>query len=136
MSNSKLTQRDYFNELIDLCLDNERDDLADFCRGRIEVLDRKGGKVSKKRAEEIDTTTKQVYDALVGVGKAVTVSELVKTATNEVSEMSGQRVSAYLKKLVDSGKAVKTVEKKVSYFKAVPTEEPATEETEDTATEE
>jgi len=119
MSNSKLTQKDFFNALITLAEDNGRSDLADFCRGRIEVLDRKGGKVSAKRTEEVKAYEGLVLEALTAFDKPVTVSELVKGATNAVSEMSGQRVTAYLKKLIDSGKAVRTVEKKISYFSAV-----------------
>lgn len=115
MSN-KLTQRDYFNEIIVLAEANDRTDIADFARGRIEVLDRKGGKTSAKRVAEVEANEALVLEALTEVGKPVTISELVKSATNEVAEMSGQKVSAYLKKLKDSGKVVRTVEKKVAYF--------------------
>jgi hypothetical protein len=127
MANKK-SQREFFTEIRDILAEMDRADLVEFIDGRLEVLANKSGKVSKKRAEEIDTVSKQVYEALVAVGKAVTVSELVKSATNEVKDYSGQRVSSYLKKLVESGKAVKTTEKKVSYFQAVA-------EVEDTETE-
>lgn len=116
MANAKLTQRDYFNEIIALAKANDRADLVEFAEGRIAVLDKKTGKVSAKKTAEVDANTTLVYDALVEIGKAVTVSELVKTATNEIAQWSGQKVSAYLKKLVDSGKVVKTTDKKVSRF--------------------
>jgi len=116
---NKRTQKDFFNDIIALATANNREDIVDFAKSRIEALNKKSGKVSAKRTEEIDAITEQVYDALVAVGKDVTVSELVKSATNEIKDYSGQKVSAYLKKLVDCGRAVKTTDKKVSYFKAV-----------------
>jgi len=116
---NKVTQRDFFNEIIALAEANGRADIVDFAKGRIEVLDRKGSKVSAKHIADVEANEALVYEALSALDKPTTVSELVKSATNAVSEMSGQKVSAYLKKLVESGRAIKAVEKKVSYFSAV-----------------
>lgn len=118
MANKK-TQKDFFNDIIVLAEANDRKDIADFARERIEKLASKSGKVSEKRATEVAENEALVLEALTEVGKAVTVTDLVKTATNAVKDMSGQKVSAYLKKLVEAGKVTKTTEKKVSFFKAV-----------------
>lgn len=118
MANKK-TQRDFYAEIREIVAQAGRTDLVEFVDGRVAVLDNKKSKVSTKRTEEIDKNTALVFDALVNVGKAVTVTELVKSATNEVADFSGQKVSAYLKKLVEVGKVVKTEDKRVSYFKAV-----------------
>lgn len=118
MANKK-TQRDFYAEIREIVAQAGRTDLVEFVDGRVAVLDNKKSKVSTKRTEEIDKNTALVFDALVNVGKAVTVTELVKSATNEVADFSGQKVSAYLKKLVEVGKVVKTEGKRVSYFKAV-----------------
>lgn len=118
MANKK-TQRDFYAEIREIVAQAGRADLVEFVDGRVAVLDNKKSKVSTKRTEEIDKNTALVFDALVNVGKAVTVTELVKSATNEVADFSGQKVSAYLKKLVEVGKVVKTEDKRVSYFKAV-----------------
>lgn len=118
MANKK-TQRDFYAEIREIVAQAGRTDLVEFVDGRVAVLDNKKSKVSTKRTEEIDKNTALVFDALVSVGKAVTVTELVKSATNEVADFSGQKVSAYLKKLVEVGKVVKTEDKRVSYFKAV-----------------
>ena len=122
---TKKTQKDFFTEIRAIVAEAERADLVEFIDGRLEALKNKKSKVSKARTAEIDKVTAEVLDALVAVGKAVTVTELIKSATNEVKDFSGQKVSAYLKKLVESGKAVKTEEKKVSYFKAVAEDEDA-----------
>lgn len=118
MANKK-TQRDFYAEIREIVAQAGRTDLVEFVDGRVAVLDNKKSKVSTKRTEEIDKNTALVFDALVNVGKAVTVTELVKSATNEVADFSGQKVSAYLKKLIEVGKVVKTEDKRVSYFKAV-----------------
>jgi DNA-binding transcriptional regulator GbsR (MarR family) len=54
--------------------------------------------------------------ALGEMEKAVTISEFQSLSTAEVATLSNQKISALLKKLVESGKVVKTVEKKKSYF--------------------
>ena len=118
MANKK-TQKDFFAEIREIVAQAGRTDLVEFVDGRVAVLDNKKSKVSTKRTEEIDKNTALVFNALVNVGKAVTVTELIKSATNEVADFSGQKVSAYLKKLVEVGKVVKTEDKRVSYFKAV-----------------
>ena len=124
MANKK-TQREFFAEIREIVAQAGRTDLVEFVDGRVSALDKKKSKVSTKRTEEIDKNTSLVFDALVNVGKAVTVTELVKSATNEVADFSGQKVSAYLKKLIEVGKVVKTEDKRVSYFKAVAEEEDA-----------
>ena len=119
MANTKTTQKEYFAELIALAKANDRADLVEFCEGRVALLEKKSGKVSAKKTAEVDANTKAVYDALVAVGKAVTVTELTKTATNAVKDFAPQKTSAYLKKLVDGGKATRTMDKKTALFTAV-----------------
>ena len=116
MANTKTTQKEYFAQIIALAKANERTDLVEFCESRIALLEKKSGKVSAKKTAEVDANTTAVYDALVAVGKPVTVSELTKTATNAVKDFAPQKTSAYLKKLVESGKVVRVVEKKTALF--------------------
>ena len=116
MADKKRTQRDFYNDIIALAKANNRADLVEFAEGRIAVLDKKTGKVSAKKTAEVDANTALVYDALVEVGKAVTVSELIKSANNEVAEWSTPKATAYIKKLVDSGKVIRTVDKKTARF--------------------
>lgn len=116
MADKKRTQRDFYNDIIALAKANDRADLVEFAEGRIAVLKKKSTKTNTKKVEEVATNTALVLDALATVEGAVTVTELIKGATNEVAEWSGQKVSAYLKKLVDEQKVVKTTDKKVSRF--------------------
>lgn len=57
----------------------------------------------------------ELVDVLTECGKPVTVTEVME-ASAKFGAMSNQRVSALLKKLVDSGLVVKTTEKRKSYF--------------------
>lgn len=116
MANKVPTQKDMFNEIIALAKANDRADIVEFAEKRIEALSKKSSKVNEKKTAEVEANTEAVFEALKGVGEAVTVSELVKRATNEVAEWSGQKVSAYLTKLVDAKRVTKTIEKKVSRF--------------------
>ena len=110
------TQKDMFNEIIALAKANDREDIVAFAEGRIEALAKKSNKVNTKKTAEVDANVALVLEALEATDGNLTVSELVKVATNEVANWSGQKVSAYLKKLVDNGKVVKTTDKKVSRF--------------------
>jgi len=115
MSNAtKLTQRDYFNEIIELALDNGREDLAEFAKGRIALLDKKAEnkKPTKKQEENADLKAK-IADVIANEAK--TASEIVKALNVDVSI---QRVSALLKQMVDAETAERIVEKKTARFKA------------------
>ena len=119
MANKK-TQRDFYNDIVALATANQRDDLVEFAKGRIEALDKKiANKDNSKHAKEVEETLAIVYEALTEMTKPVTVSELIKTATNRVTEMSGPKVTAYLKKLVDAGKVVRITDKKTALFAIV-----------------
>jgi len=116
MANSKMTQKDYFNQIIALATENDRPDLVEFCNSRIALLDKKGGKVSAKRVAEVEANENAVFEALVKANKAITVTELVKTAENAVKDMAPQKVSAYLTKLVKAEKVARVMDKKVALF--------------------
>jgi len=118
MADKKMTQRDYFNEIIDLALDNGREDIADFAKSRIALLDKKSDnkKPTKKQEENADL---KVKIAEVVADKALTVTEVVKALDVEVS---AQKVTALLKQMVDAGTVNRTVDKKTARFQAVVTE--------------
>lgn len=118
MSNNKMTQRDYFNEIIELALDNGREDIADFAKNRIALLDKKSEnkKPNKKQAENADLKDKI---AEVITDKALTASEIVKALDVEVTP---QRVTALLTQMKNAGEVVRTVDKKTARFQAVDTD--------------
>jgi len=111
---NKMTQKDFYNEIIALAKANDREDIVEFAEGRIAVLDRKAGnKKPTKTQEENEVLKGVILNTLTAEG--VTVTEL-QAKSEELSALSNQRVSALLRQLVVNGEVVKTVDKKKSYF--------------------
>ena len=111
---TKMTQRDFFNEVIALAEGNDRADLVEFAKSRIAVLDKKSvNKKPTKTQVENEVIKGIILDALTDEG--MTVSEL-QAKRDELFGLSNQRVSALLRQLVLDGKVVKTVDKKKSFF--------------------
>jgi predicted transcriptional regulator len=122
----KMTKRDYFNEIIAIATEMKRQDLVDFANHEIELLDKKKSSGKGKANETMDRNLELVYNALAESGKS-TVSELIAKAdlsvlANELNIVSTQKISAYLNKLVASGRVEKVTEKKKTYFSVVETE--------------
>ena len=111
---NKMTQRDFYKEIIALAEANDREDIVEFANGRIAVLDKKAeNKKPTKTQEENEVLKGVILNTLTNEG--VTVTELQGKA-DELSVLSNQRVSALLRQMVADGKVVKTVDKKKSYF--------------------
>ena len=113
----KITKKDMFNLIKTELADNEL--VVEFCDHEIELLVKKANKPSKADKEK-DVLAEKLYEVLVECNKPMTISDLIKECDLDFLKkedmVSTQRVSAYMKKLVDSGKVVKFVDKKKSYF--------------------
>ncbi len=111
---NKMTQRDFYKEIIALAEANDREDNKEFAEGRIAGLNKKAGnKKPTKTQEENEVLKGVILDTLTDEG--VTVSEL--QAKNEVlGGLSNQRVSALLRQMIVDGKVEKVVDKKKSFF--------------------
>ena len=111
---NKMTQRDFYKEIIALAEANEREDIVEFANGRIAVLDKKSAsKKPTKTQEENEVLKGVILDTLTDEG--VTVSEL-QTKNDVLGGLSNQRVSALLRQLIADNKVVKVVDKKKSFF--------------------
>ena len=117
----KMTKKEMFTLIATLNASNT--EIVNFCNHEIESLDKKKSNGNAKANEKVAREVEIVYDALVQVDRAVSVSELIvesnfdELANEETNIVSIQKVSALLKKLVDSGRVVKFTDKKKSYFK-------------------
>lgn len=117
-----MTKREKFEMLKALVAENAM--LVEFIDHEIELLDKKKSNGNAKANEKVEHGVNLVHTALVAVGRAVTASELIaESDLNELANESGvvstQKVSAMLKKLVESGKVEKFTDKKKTYFKVV-----------------
>ena len=123
MAEKKITKREKFEMLLKEVEGNEM--LTEFIKHEIELLTKKSGSTSAKRDEEVDKFLDLVRDVLAECSNALGMqcgaiakdSRIAEFKWADKKETSSQRVSAMLKKLVDCGDVVKTVDKKVTYFR-------------------
>ena len=120
MENKKMTKKETINLLIDVLMGNkEVEDMqifVDFLVHERELLEKKSSNSGQtKTQKENELVKEKIVNALRVIGKFVTITEL-QSANAEMGEFSNQKLSALLKKLVDSNQVVKTIDKKKSYF--------------------
>lgn len=118
----KITKKEMFAQVIAMAQGKEvsvsADEIVAFAEHEIELLNKKAGTKSKKEtandAENV-RLMEVIVETLTGSEKAMTVSELM-TANAELGELSNQKVSALMKKLVDGGRVQKSTDKRKSVF--------------------
>ena len=110
----KVTKRMRFEQIKALVSDNE--ELVAFIDHELQLLDKKNSRSGKPTKVQLENETikNTIFNILQTMGKPVTVTQLL--ATDELDGLSNQKVSALLKQLRESGKVVRTVEKKVAYY--------------------
>jgi hypothetical protein len=114
MSEKRVFKKDYLGELKVLAEDAGRKDLVDFCEKEIEKLTNRKTSQTKNQKEN-EGIKETILEVLAGLDEPVTITDFLK-ADERVAEYSNQKVSALMKQLVDTGKVVKTIDKKRSYF--------------------
>ena len=114
MENTKrITKKEYFAMIREVVAGNE--ELVAFVDHEVELLNKKSTGKTKTQVEN-EALVEDIYNHLVEIGTPVTVTELIAKA--EI-ELTNQKVSALLKKLVDAGRVAKVVDKKKSYFSVI-----------------
>ena len=118
MSNTKkLTHKDYYNLLLAIDEVAQNEDLVKFIEGRIEQIEKKFNSTSKKdiaKAEEDELTKAIIADTITD--KAMTISEMMKE-NFVLHELSNQKISSLLRKMIAEGEVVRTEVKGKAYFK-------------------
>jgi hypothetical protein len=117
MTNAKMTKKDHFKVLKEIVKGNEREvELVAFIDHEIELLVKKSAKSGMTATQKANAEImEKIVNALAVMDKPVTVTELQKGFA-ELDALSNQKMSALLKKLVDEGRVVKTIDKKKSLF--------------------
>jgi len=110
----KITKRENYASLRTIAENLGREDLVAFIDHEVELLNKRAAhptltKTQKENLELVEV----VFNALVDLARPVTVTEFLEASS---IEMSNQKASALLKKLVDSERVVKVTEKGKSYF--------------------
>ena len=115
----KVTKKEMFAKLYALVENSNADnktDLLGFIDHEVELLEKKSSKTKltiqqKANLKILDT----IRSIMAENDKAVTISELIKT--EPLKNFTNQKISALMRKLIESGEVEKTQIKKVSYFK-------------------
>lgn len=122
MENKKVTKKEYFGMIMDMCKD--REDIVNFCKHEIELLDKKNAKGgATKTQKENEIVANILMEELAKVGKPITITDLMNSSEvvkeyrlENGNALSNQKISAIFKQLVESNKVVKVIDKKKSYF--------------------
>ena len=115
----KMTKKEWYEVLKEVVMESDmasKTEAIDFINHEVELLEKKAtsSKATKTQKENIKIS-EDIKKALIAVNKPVTISELQKLIP-EMADYSNQKLSALLRKLVEEGEVVKTVEKKKSFF--------------------
>lgn len=110
----KITKKEMFTKIREVVIDNE--EMVAFIDHEIELLDKKSAnkKPTKVQTENLILMDK-VVEVLAEFPNGATASEVLE-ASVDFEGMSNQKISALLKKCVEVGTVVKTVDKKKSIF--------------------
>ena len=114
-----MTKKEMFNAILAIDAVSANEEMVNFINHEIDLLDARKGSGNKKKAAESEARAEAVYEALATCEEAVTVTDIIANATNEVSDYTNQRVSALLRKLIEAGRVEKTIKGKKSYFEVV-----------------
>jgi hypothetical protein len=118
----KITKKDRFVQLLAINEVAVNEDLVNFIKHEIELLNKKSAKSGSSKTQKENAEIKELLlIELATIGKAVTITEFMK-ASDYAGEFSNQKISALFKQLVEAGKVEKTTDKGKSYFSAVGTE--------------
>ena len=109
----KMTKKEMFTMIMEEVKGNA--EMVAFLEHEIELLNKKKGSANSKKEEEIRPEFDAILSALAQCDRPMRADDLRENFA-EVGVMSNQKVSARLRVLIEQGKVVKTIEKKVSYF--------------------
>ena len=109
-----MTKKEMFEMIATVNADNT--EIVDFCNHEIELLtNRRSSKSLTKTQKENEVIMKNILVALADIGEPVTVTELLAHGI-EGFELTNQKASALLRKLVENSKVIKTIEGKKALF--------------------
>ena len=109
-----MTKREMFVLIATTNTDNT--EIVEFCNHEIELIDKRSStKSPTKTQKENEVLMDTIEEALRAIAEKTTVTNLI-TATESLSNLSNQKVSAMLRKMVEAGRVVKTTEGKKTYF--------------------
>ena len=122
------TQKEVFGEMVNLFTEMGRTDLAEFCQGRIEVLEKKANAPRKAKAdsEEDKAIKNAILEVLTNATEQLSVAD-IKKANKTLETLNSSKVTGILNKLIKSGEVesvnISKTESKKKYVYALSTQE-------------
>ena len=118
-NSTKVTKRERFAQLtaiVEASNVANATELKEFIEHEVELLNKKNSRSGKptKTQVENEAIKAQIVSILERVRKPMTVTQLL--SESELAGLSNQKISALLTQLRESGKVMRTVEKKVAYY--------------------
>ena len=122
MTNTRITKKDRYNELLAIEAVKANADLVAFIEHELELLARKNATPSGERKPTKtqianEGIKEEILETLNGCAEGVTCSELLKLNPS-LAEYSSQKIVALIRQLVKDGAATREVIKGKAYFKA------------------
>lgn len=109
-----MTKREMFNHIA--TINSTDSEVVEFCMHEIELLDsRKTSKSPTKNQKANEGIMDTITEALASFEEGVTVTDLI-SQTPALNEYTCQKISALLRKLVESGRVEKTIQNKKAMF--------------------
>ena len=109
-----MTKKEYFAEIVAVATEVGREDLVEFANKEIELLNKRNSKDSKAAKEKAEANAKLGEDIVAAVAEFGAPARTMEIAA--AVGISPQKATPILKALVESGKLVEKVEKKVKTF--------------------
>ena len=120
MAEKKITKRESFTEIKGILEELGKERLVKVMEHELELLVKKNSAEKKPTAVQIanEGVKSVILETLENSGKMMTISEIQK-ASEELAELTNQRISALVRQLKEDGKVERVEEKRKAYFKAV-----------------
>lgn len=122
-STSKVTNRDYFNMIIEMARANENNDMVEWANHQIELLDnKKANKKPSKATLEKRAENERLADVLYEIianstDKAMNIAEI--KAYDDFAELTSSKIAVIAGILIARGDIEKVIVKKVVIYKLV-----------------
>lgn len=119
MTNTRITKKDRFNELLALDSVKANPELVAFIDHEIELLERKNATSGERKPTKTQLANEGIKAdilALFAAGQPLTCSELIKLDSS-LAEFSSQKIVALIHQLVKEGKLTREVVKGKAFFK-------------------
>lgn len=118
---TKITKTQNFNAIREILVDVDRPDLVAVIDHELELIANKAERRSAtptKAQKEGAVLREVILNLLTVKGERMTIKEM-QAESDTLAELTSQKISAQLTKLIGENRVEKTVEKRVNYYKAV-----------------